>query len=252
MQIATRLPGRVLAMVLLGAGLVAGFAALRTIPASATAPCIAHGNTSEEQEFLQIHQTWRNEYIQYSDPSNPLQVSATLNASAMAYASFMADHPGATGHAADGAGDLPWAERARLCGYPADLAVGGEAMSLVLNAPAPVSPAKALDNMTSEVWGAAIRIPANLNGLPMRCIGVAHARSEDGVRDVWIAVIMAGSGPSCPQQVIIPTPTPAAGFPIKTNTPTPKATPTPKGTPTKAVPPSVYQVRLQVVASDGD
>ena len=252
MQLVTHLPLRIIAALALGGALLGGFAVMRALPASATAPCIAHANGPDEQEFLQLHQAWRNSYIPGSDPSNPLQVSATLNASAMAYARFMANTPGAAGHAADGAAEYAWATRARLCGYPEAMAVGGEAMSLVLNPASPVSPQQALINMTGEVWGGAIRVPTILNGLPMRCIGVAHATSEDGSRDVWIAVIMAGTGGACSQQVIVPTATPTTGFPGKTSTPTPKATSTPKATPSATATPPVYRLRMQAVASDGE
>ena len=230
--------------------LAAGVSAVRTLPARATAPCLPHANSSEEQQWLQLHKAWRNSYIPGSDPSNPLVVSSTLNAAAAGYATYMADHPGAVGHAADGAEWAPWATRAKLCGYPADVAVGGEAMSLVTNATGPIGPEKALENMTAEVWGGAIRIPAYVDGFPMKCIGVAHATSEDGKRDVWITVIMSADG-ACPQTVVVPTATPTSspGFPTRTATPT--RTPTPKATPTKAPTPAVFKLRVQAIASDG-
>lgn len=230
--------------------LATGVSAVRTLPASATAPCLPHANSSEELEWLQLHKDWRNSYIPGADPSSPLVVSSTLNASAAAYAAYMADHAGATGHSADGAEYAPWSTRAKLCGYPADVAVGGEAMSLVTDGSGPVGPFDALKNMAAEVFGAGIRIPAYVNGFPMKCIGVAHAASVDGKRDVWITVIMSANG-ACPQSVVVPTATPTgvSGFPTRTATPTHTATP--KATPPKSPTPAVFKLRMQAVASDG-
>ncbi len=240
--------------------LATGVSVARTSSAAATAPCLPHANSSDELEWLRLHKDWRNEYIPGTNPSDPLVVSSTLNAAAAGYATYMADHPGAVGHAADGAEWAPWATRAKLCGYPASVAVGGEAMSLVTNASGPVAPQQALENMTSEVWGGAIRIPAFVDGYPMKCIGVAHAMSADGKRDVWITIIMSADG-SCPQTVAVPTATPteegAFPFPSRTATPTKTATPTrtatPKATATKtATPkPAVYKLQMQAIASDG-
>ena len=232
--------------------LATGVSVLRTLPAVATAPCLPHANSAEELAWLQLHKDWRNNYIKDTNPSDPLIVSSTLNAAAAGYATYMADHPGAVGHAADGAEWAPWATRAKLCGYPADVAVGGEAMSLVTNASGPVSPAQALANMTSEVWGGAIRIPAYVDGFPMKCIGVAHATSADGKRDVWVTVIMSADG-ACPQTVAVPTATPTeqGAFPFPNRTATPTKNATPKATPTKTAKPSVYKLQMQAIASDG-
>ncbi|MEP7216823.1 MAG: hypothetical protein ABI782_11265, partial [Anaerolineaceae bacterium] len=114
-----------------------GLFVVRVLPASAIAPCVAHANSGEEQEWLQLHNTWRNQYIPGSDPSNPLVVSSTLNAAAAGYATYLADHAGTAGHSADGAESPPWSTRARLCGYPAGVAVGGEMISLVTNPTGP-------------------------------------------------------------------------------------------------------------------
>lgn len=234
----------------LALALAAGVSLVRTLPAAATAPCVPHGNSSEELDWLQKHNSWRIQYIPSYDPSNPLVVSATLNAAAAAYATYMADHPGAVGHAADGAEYAPWATRAMLCGYPAAVAVGGEAMSLVTNATGPVTAQSALNNMAAEVFAGGIRIPAYVNGLPMKCIGVAHATSADGKRDVWIAVIMSADG-ACPQSVVLPatTPTGSSGFPTRTATPT--RTPTPKATPTAQQATAVFRLRMAAIAADG-
>ncbi|MEO6398387.1 MAG: hypothetical protein ABIP13_07950 [Tepidiformaceae bacterium] len=240
--------------------LLSGLSILRILPAAATAPCVPHANTAEELDWLQEHLAWRNQYIPGSDPSNPLQVSSTLNAAAAGYANYMADHPGAVGHSADGAEYPPWSARAKLCGYPPAVAIGAEAMSLVMSTVGPVGPVDAtaaLNNMTTEVYGGGIRIPANVDGFPMRCIGVAHARSLDGMRDVWIALIMSADGPSCPQTVLVPpaTPTGPSGFPTRTATPTrtPTAVPTstPKATPTKQPAIPVFKLRMAAIASDG-
>jgi len=104
--------------------------------------------------------------------------------------------------------------------------------------------------MAAEVFGAGIRIPAYVNGFPMKCIGVAHAASVDGKRDVWITVIMSANG-ACPQSVVVPTATPTgvSGFPTRTATPTHTATP--KATPPKSPTPAVFKLRMQAVASDG-
>lgn len=232
--------------------LAAGVSVVRTLPASATAPCLPHGNSAEELEWLQLHKEWRNEYIPGVDPSNPLVVSSTLNAAAAGYAAFMANTPGAVGHAADGAEYAPWATRATLCGYPAAVAVGAEAMSLVTDVRSPVTPGQALSNMITEVLRGGIAIPAYVNGLPMKCIGVAHAVSADGKRDVWIAMIMSADG-ACPQNVLVPkpTPTPGAGFPTRSATPTrtPAPSPTPKPTRQGAAP--IFKLQMAAVASDG-
>ena len=234
--------------------LAAGVSVIRTQSVSATAPCVPHANSADELEWLQLHHDWRIQYIPGVNLESPLVVSSTLNAAAAGYARYMADHPGAVGHAADGAEYAPWATRAKLCGYPEDVAVGGEAMSLVTNATGPVGAFDALKNMASEVFAGGIRIPAYVNGFPMKCIGVAHAQSEDGKRDVWITIIMSANG-DCPQTVLVPTatPTPSFPFPGKTATPTrsatPKATPTKTATPTPT--PSVYKLQMQAIASDG-
>lgn len=236
--------------------LATGVSVVRTLPAAATAACVPHANSADELEWLQLHNDWRNSYIPGADPSSPLVVSSTLNAAAAGYARYMADNPGAIGHAADGAEWAPWATRAKLCGYPAVVAVGGEAMSLVTNASGPVGAFDALKNMAAEVFGGAIRVPAYVDGFPMKCIGVAHAASADGKRDVWIAIIMSADG-ACPQSVVVPTATPTAssGFPTRTATPTrtPTATPTktPKVTPTATPRPAVYKLQMQAIASDG-
>jgi hypothetical protein len=85
--------------------------------------------------------------------------------------------------------------------------------------------------MTAESFGG-IRVPANV-GMPVKCLGAAHAVSEDGTREAWVTLLFAASG-ACPQGVVLPPPSPSPSLPItKTPTHTPTRTPTKTATPTK-------------------
>jgi hypothetical protein len=225
--------------------------------AEATAPCVGHANTDEELTFLSLLQNWRYQYIPGTNPSYPMQISAPLNAAAAGYARFLADHPGTGGHAADGADGFPWATRAIACGYPLDQAAGGEGLAIGNNAvSAPITPVQALTLMTAESFGG-IRVPADV-GMPVRCLGAAHAVSEDGTREAWVTLLFGASG-ACPQSVILLPPSPSPSLPFTrtaTNTPTRTATPTktPAKLPTR--PPSLpglnYQAFGPAVAFDSD
>jgi len=190
--------------------------------------CLTRPMDATEMALAELHTPWRYLYVPGSDPSNPLLGSATLRATALGLA-----HDLATGEvtAADITKDY-LAERAIACGYPESIAVGGRGVATGTK-----DAQTALILMTSEQWGpaAGIRVPAYVDGLPMRCIGLAHA--SEGSGDGWIIIIMAGEGPTCPQGLSAavepydggtPTATPSPPFvrPTKTPTPTPSATPT--------------------------
>lgn len=225
--------------------------------AGAVAPCVAHGNTDEEMNFLALLQTWRNEHI---TGSLGLTVSAPLNASAAGYARYLANTPGTAGHYADGS---DWVVRASQCGYSSNGSgsAGGEGLAVVESGSVvSVSPQGALDIMSAH-GGSGITIPANV-GLPVKCVGVAKVSSPDGRKVAWVTVLFAVSG-TCPQAVAggsgNPTPTAtvtststAASTPTRTRPPSP--TPSPTATkpadprPFKAV---VVQLANDATASDG-
>jgi hypothetical protein len=209
--------------------LTVALAAVQPGSRSAAAPkpdCLTRTSQPEEAELAQIHTTWRYQYVPGSDPSNPLVGSAVLRATALGLAHDLAE--GSLTAAAITPELL--AERAIECGYSADIAVGGRGV-----ATGTTSPDAALVLMTSEQWGpaAGIRVPAYVNGLPMRCIGLAHAHEGSG--DGWVIIIMAGEGSSCPQTLSPETSPYDGGTPTATATPPfvrPTATPSPTPTPT--------------------
>lgn len=213
------------------AGIVAALAVVlaRTGSAEATAPCVPHSATAEESVFLQGLQSWRDGAIQ---GSHPLTQSAPLNAAAMGYAQFLANTPGAHGHGADSAPGYPWpwATRAVNCGYPSNLAGGGEGLAVVeSSAPIPVDPQAALSIMAAEQFGG-IHVPENAGpGFPVKCVGVGKAVSPDGKKTAWVTLLFAATS-ECPSAVSSgggsnPTITPT---PSMTPSPTPTATPTPR------------------------
>lgn len=191
-------------------------------------PCLSRPVEDKELELAQVHTPWRYLYVPDSDPSKPLVGSAPLRAAALGLAHDLAE---GTLTAAAVTPQL-LAERAVACGYPADFAVGGRGIATGKGWTAE----QALTLMTSEQWGpaAAIRVPAYVDGLEMRCIGIAHT-SEPGATpgEAWVIIIMAGT-PSCPQAVsnVEPysggTPTATATPPFTRPTATPTATPTAK------------------------
>lgn len=261
MQAATRRPWRLrwafaLAAIMAGAAAMIA-AALGGTPARATATCLGHANTAEELDFLSLLQDWRYHYIPGTNPSYPMQVSAPLNAAAAGYAQFLADHPGTGGHAADGAEGYPWATRAIACGYPVDEAAGGEGLAVSDNAlGSPLTPVLALNVMTAESYGG-LHVPANV-GLPVKCLGAAHAVSEDGKREAWVTLLFAAAT-TCPQSVTLPPPSPSpSATRTPTKTPTRTATATATKTPTKVAtrPPSIPGLNFQAfgpaVASDSE
>mgnify|MGYP006915171141 CR=1 FL=1 len=198
-------------------------------PANATAPCVAHTPSGDETTFLGLLQQWRDGNIA---GSQQLSQSAPLNAAAMGYAQYLANTPGAQGHGADGAPGYPWATRAVQCGYPANLAAGGEGLAVVESSTVvTVSAQQALNTMTAE-RGGGVWVPSDV-GLPVKCVGVGKATSTSGKKVAWVTLIFAASG-SCPQQVsgggTSPSPSSSATN-TATNTATPTATPSPSPTP---------------------
>lgn len=194
--------------------------------AQALAPCITHSNTSEELQFVAILQSWRDRNIA---GSHQLTVSAPLNAAAAGYAQYLVDHPGASGHYADGGN---WAQRAVQCGYPSNQAAGGEGLAVAEGSgQLQVGPQQALDIMTA--WGGSgVNVPSNV-GLPVKCVGAAKAASADGRKVAWVTLIFAASG-ACPQAA-----TGGGGGSTVTVTPgTPTPSPTPTSTPTKTPSPT--------------
>lgn len=198
--------------------------------AAAKSACMSRVVEDKELELAQLHASWRNLYVPGSDPSQPLLGSAPLRAAALGLAHDLAE--GTLTPAAITPELL--AERAIECGYPANLAVGGRGVATGKGWTAE----QALMLMTSEQWGAAagIRVPTYVDGLEMRCIGLAHA-TEPGASpgEAWIIIIMAGA-PTCPQITtnVQPydggTPTATATRPFTRPTATPTATPTAKAT----------------------
>lgn len=206
--------------------------------AEALAPCVAHSNTIEEVQFLGLLQSWRDQNI---PGSHTLFISAPLNAAAAGYAQFLADTPGASGHHADGSIGYAWAERAIQCGYPANLAGGGEGLAVQesTTGSAAISAQQALQTMSAH-GGSGIWVPSNI-GIDVRCVGVAKATSADGRKVAWVALVFAGGTP-CPAQVnATPTSPP--------NTPTATPTRTPSPTPTRP-PAQRHAVQLPLLACD--
>lgn len=200
--------------------------------AAALAPCEAHTNTAEELQFLALLQTWRNANI---SGSHQLTLSSQLNAAAAGYARFLADRPGAGGHYADGGTPgRAWADRAIQCGYPANLAAGGEGVA-TMESSSPVNlNAQAALNIMIAHPGSGIYVPSSV-GLPTTCVGVAKASGLNGQKDAWVTLIFAGS-PACPGAISSPTPsTPTQTATASPTTPsaTATATRTATATPTR-------------------
>jgi hypothetical protein len=216
--------------------------------ARALAPCEAHSNSGEELDLLAQLQSWRDANI---PGSYHLTVSTPLNFAAAGYARFLADTPGAGGHAADGGNaSRAWADRAILCGYPTNWAAGGEALAVVESSgPVSVSPAQALTIMTAEGGGGA-RTPANLGSVTTRCAGLAKATSANGHKVAWVVLLFGTTG-NCPQSAVgqyLPSPSPSPSVsPSPSPTPVPTATKTP--TPTDPRPNRLY---VAVVSRDID
>ena len=207
--------------------------------AGAVAPCVAHGNTDEEMNFLALLQTWRNEHI---TGSLALTVSAPLNASAAGYARYLANTPGTAGHYADGS---DWVVRASQCGYSSNGSgsAGGEGLAVVESGSVvSVSPQGALDIMSAH-GGSGITIPANV-GLPVKCVGVAKVSSPDGRKVAWVTVLFAVSG-TCPQSVAG-----GGGNPTPTATATRPPSPTPLPTATKPADPRPFKAVIVQLAND--
>ncbi len=197
------------------AGLVLAVFARPGSPAKAIAPCVPHTPAPIEGEMVALVESWR---IQNGIAgAGPLTLSAPLNAAAQGYAQFMADHPGATGHFADGA---DWSSRAQQCGFTSNgsQAAGGEALGRG------ATPGEALDFMVAN--GTGIRTPGGA-ALPVKCAGVGKAQGPEGT--VWIVMLMKRAG-DCPQPVTVSsetaTPTSTATQPTGGNSPTATATKT--------------------------
>ncbi|MGE0600852.1 MAG: hypothetical protein AB7J35_04150 [Dehalococcoidia bacterium] len=214
----------------------------RPSSAEAIAPCIPHTPSGEELSFVQQLQSWRNSSV---PGSQSLTLSAPLNAAAMGYAQFLADNPGSGGHYADGTPGYAWATRAVNCGYPANLAAGGEGVAV---SQGPFGASAALGVMTGQP-GSGVNVPANV-GLPVQCVGVGMA--TNGSRVAWVTLLFAANG-SCPSAVAggggnpDPSPTAATGTSTVTSTPTITPSPTPSPTPT---PPPVYHSWFSQLSRD--
>ncbi|MEO8539764.1 MAG: hypothetical protein ABI577_08485 [bacterium] len=213
---------------------ILGMGSSATNSAKAIAPCVAHTPTTEEAGFISLLQAWRDSHI---TGSFALAQSAPLNAAAMGFAQFLADTPGAQGHFADGTSGFPWATRAIQCGYPANLAAGGEGLAVVESSVSvSVSAQQALNTMTAENGGG-VWVPSNV-GLPVKCVGVGKAVSANGKKVAWVTLIFAATT-TCPQQVTgggnpSPSASPSASnspTATKTASPTPSRTPSPTPTP---------------------
>lgn len=220
----------------------------RASPADAIAPCVPHSTSGEESNFLQLLQSWRDSSISGSEH---LTLSAPLNAAAMGYAQFLADHPGAGGHYADGTPGYAWATRAVNCGYPANIAAGGEGVAVSQGpGPAVLGASAALGIMTAQPGGG-VNVPANV-GLPVECAGVGKATSSDGTRIAWVTLLFASNG-ACPSAVTgggnpsPPPPPPSTGTSTATATPSKTPSPTPSPTPT---PPPVFHTWFSQVSRD--
>jgi hypothetical protein len=219
---------------LLCGGAAISLAMFRARPAEATASCVAHTNSQDELSFLSLEQAWRNAHI---SGSYGLTISGPLNAAAAGYAQYLANTLGAQGHNADGTTGYAWATRAVNCGYPQQYAAGGEGLAVVeSSAQVSLSPQQALNVMTSE-GGGGIWVPSDV-GLPVKCVGIAKATSNDGKKVAWVTLLFATLG-SCPSSTSPPPPssTTTAASPSTTSsaTATAKATPTATATPTRAI-----------------
>ena len=207
---------RLLAPLLVIAGVVAfAISARGGTPATAIAPCLPHANTAQESQMLSMVIAWRAQNV---SGAGALAVSGPLNAAAAGYAQYLIDHPGASGHYADGS---DWSSRAQQCGFASNAsgqAAGGEGLARA------ASPADALAEMASHA-GSGIWIPASV-GLPVKCAGIAKATSADGTRTAWIVMLFARSG-DCPGPPLDPPPT----FPSTGTTQTPANTATATASP---------------------
>ena len=107
---------RVLAPLLVIAGVVAfAISARGGTPATAIAPCLPHANTAQESQMLSMVIAWRAQNVA---GAGALAFSGPLNAAAAGYAQYLIDHPGASGHYADGS---DWSSRAQQCGFASNV-----------------------------------------------------------------------------------------------------------------------------------
>ena len=232
--------------------LSAGLVAFTQSKAQALIDCQPHTNTADELQLLSIVSAWRVEYVPGVDPTHPLVVSDPLNAAAAGYAQYLADHSTATGHTADG---QTVGQRAVQCGYPESIAFGDDTVAVVHNeAGASLTAQQAFDQMAAEsYYQSHMRVPVQLglpSALPLRCVGVGGAVSEDGKGAAFVVMFM-GADDACPQSVHQTTPSPEPSFPgyiTKTPTPTPTSTPTKTATPTATPTPDGRHARVAQVA----
>lgn len=197
------------------------------ITAAGDGACLSRTMEDVEFELAELHAAWRPFYVPGADPSEPLATSAPLRAAALGLARQLA--AGAL-QPADLTSDL-LASRAIECGYSPEFAVGGRGVAVGEG----LTPQQALTLMTSEQWGSAagIRVPRYVDGLEMRCIGLAHATVPGASPgEAWLIIIMAGA-PACPTSVANIEPY-DGGTPAATATPPfarPSATPSPTPSP---------------------
>ncbi len=226
-----------MARLLLFAGLISAVAALfiatRGEEVRAAGPC---GTThdavdSEEQEFLQVLQSWRAT----SGVSNePVQLSGALNKAAAWFAEWQIAN-GAPGGHHDSSG-RNWVQRAIDCGYTGQTSGGqnyasgsGEGIYAVAGSSLPnVGPQQALQGMISQGPGHSGIYMSGSQSLPAKCYGVAVRRSNNAV--AWVVVIAqypaAGSCPGGSGRVATATSTTATASATATSTATPTSTPT--------------------------
>lgn len=218
--------------------------------AAATGPCgTAHdGLTSEEFEFIGHFNDWRAN-MGYT---SPLEVSGVLNAAA----SFMAEEI-ASGRVLGGHIDSygrSWHPRAMDCGWPLPGGSGEGTSAIVSSQPINVSAYEAVYGGTTQGYShqgvtyplSGAHLNYNPSGLPTKCMGVGHAKSQDGRREAWIVyVAQFYSNQPCPQLVTgtPPTSTPTQGTIVSTPTPTASPSPTATPSPTPPVVPTATGLR---------
>lgn len=211
--------------------------------------------TAEELEFVAGLQNWRD-HVFY--PVVQLQLSEPLNKAAAWFAEYQVA-AGAPGGHSDNLG-RSWSQRAKDCGYDSYWADGsGEGIAAFASSQLiDPSPDDALGVMTAEDGGG-VYIPPLGGSSPVKCVGVAKARSADGKKAAWVTVLAQyPAGSDCPgaggtpdgsptptATATTPSPSPSAS-PSSTASPSPSASPSP----TSTVKPPKYFLPLNL-APDG-
>lgn len=208
-------------------------------PAQAAGPCGTPHDTldAEEQQFLQLVQSWRDQNLPYS---TPLQASGALNAAAAWFAQWQVDN-GAPGGHTDSLG-RSWPQRALDCGYTGATSGGtpyaygsGEGIrAYASSSPIVITAPLAAADMAYPGSGIYGWTPST--SLPFKCVGAARVSSSDGRRVAWVVVVAQyPANSNCPgSSASVPTPSPTSSptaSPTATPTRTPSPTPTPQPTP---------------------